>query len=63
MTPLDDFKNKLALATFGRERTFKECVCCGTTSINKTDFHDATSLKEFHISGLCQYCQDEFFNG
>ncbi len=25
------------------------------------DFRDAIDLREFHISGLCQSCQDEMF--
>ena len=25
------------------------------------EFRDALSLKEFHISGLCQNCQDDTF--
>ena len=27
------------------------------------EFHDALSAKEYNISGLCQVCQDNFFNG
>ena len=26
-----------------------------------TDFRDHLSMKEWHISGLCQKCQDEVF--
>lgn len=29
--------------------------------VNKDDFRDAISRREFTISGLCQKCQDEFF--
>lgn len=29
--------------------------------INMTTFKDALSVKEFGISGLCQLCQDDFF--
>jgi hypothetical protein len=35
-----------------------ECVqCCGPAST----FKDALSRREFTISGLCQTCQDRFF--
>ena len=30
--------------------------------INKDDFRDELSKKEFGISGLCQECQDDFFD-
>ncbi len=35
------------------------CKC----GIDITKFKDTLSLKEFHISGLCQGCQDETFGG
>ena len=35
------------------------CAC----EINITKFKDRLSLKEFHISGLCQECQDKTFGG
>lgn len=31
--------------------------------INMNDFRDSLSKKEFTISGLCQACQDDFFEG
>jgi len=37
-----------------------KCPFCAK-EINKSDFVDALSLKEFEISGMCQKCQDEFF--
>ena len=30
--------------------------------VSEEDFTDQLSLKEFRISGLCQKCQDEFFD-
>ena len=33
------------------------CAC----EIDITTFKDELSLKEFHISGLCQKCQDKTF--
>lgn len=37
-----------------------ECPTC-SNSIDVTAFKDELSLKEFHISGMCQTCQDDFF--
>lgn len=38
-----------------------KCPCCNQI-INKTEFTDESSFKEFSISGMCQQCQDEVFN-
>lgn len=38
-----------------------KCPFCGKKVNPETEFKDQLSLKEFHISGLCQKCQDEFF--
>jgi len=38
----------------------KICPCC-EASIERDSFKDEISLKEFHISGLCQDCQDSVF--
>lgn len=38
-----------------------KCPFCGKKINPETEFKDPLSLKEFHISGLCQKCQDEFF--
>jgi hypothetical protein len=38
------------------------CVFCNSTAVKMTDFVDKLSMKEFAISGMCQKCQDEFFN-
>ena len=48
---------------FPAARALKEmalCPFCGV-AIVESDFRDAISLKEYHISGLCQSCQDEVF--
>ena len=39
------------------ERT---CVSCGA-EVAEEGFRDEVSLREFHISGLCQVCQDKVF--
>lgn len=36
------------------------CPFCNK-EINKEEFRNEISLKEFKISGLCQKCQDDFF--
>tara|TARA_R110002051_G_C8561763_1_gene474305 strand:+ start:271 stop:495 length:225 start_codon:yes stop_codon:yes gene_type:complete len=38
----------------------KECVFC-STEVELDSFKDEVSLKEFHISGICQDCQDKVF--
>lgn len=30
--------------------------------VNAFEFKDSLSRKEYYISGLCQICQDDFFN-
>jgi transcription initiation factor IIE alpha subunit len=36
------------------------CPFCGEV-VNMSDFKDELSKKEFSLSGLCQGCQDSFF--
>ena len=52
----------LSQQTYGNSRTksFAEhtCVKCGKLA---DKFSDELSAKEYKISGLCQECQDEFF--
>lgn len=38
----------------------KTCVSCGA-KVAEDGFRDDVSLREFHISGLCQVCQDKVF--
>ncbi|MBD36251.1 MAG: hypothetical protein CL512_05730 [Actinobacteria bacterium] len=51
-------------AIFGFDRKenikAKQCVFCGT-QVELDSFKDEVSLKEFHISGMCQPCQDKVF--
>ena len=37
----------------------KRCTICGGPA---TEFKDALSAKEYNISGMCQKCQDSFFD-
>lgn len=38
----------------------KKCPFCGIL-IDSQIFKDLKSVKKYHISGLCQQCQDEIF--
>ena len=38
----------------------KTCATCGA-SVTLDSFKDELSLKEFHISAMCQTCQDSVF--
>lgn len=38
-----------------------KCPFCAEP-INMDDFKDDLSRKEFEISGMCQKCQDDFFD-
>ena len=40
--------------------TTKSCATCGQ-DVTLDSFKDELSLKEFHISAMCQGCQDEIF--
>ena len=56
-------KRILQLAGFGEEVKAVErgdCPLC-KRKVNKDEFRDELSHKEFKISGLCQLCQDEIF--
>lgn len=37
------------------------CPLC-VEEVNTSDFRDDLSRKEFRISGMCQGCQDKFFD-
>jgi|TARA_R100000750_G_scaffold48784_1_gene33685 hypothetical protein len=37
-----------------------ECPFCSEI-IDSADFKDALSTREYEISGMCQVCQDNFF--
>jgi transcription initiation factor IIE alpha subunit len=60
---LDSQKEFLRKLGFTKELERHEqglCPFCGE-EVNKDDFRDKISLKEFEISGLCQKCQDITF--
>ena len=43
-----------------KERKEGKCPFCHKT-VNAEEFKDELSLNEYHISGLCQQCQDRIF--
>ena len=38
------------------------CPFCKTPIHPNKDFRDELSRKEYEINGMCQQCQDKFFN-
>lgn len=58
------FLDNVTQSTFGRKRhnsiVADICVSCGGPA---TEFKDELSRREYSISGLCQKCQDEVFDG
>jgi|TARA_R110002110_G_scaffold209868_1_gene422267 hypothetical protein len=52
----------LALTGFDRREsiTSKVCVFCATP-VTLDSFKDELGLKEYHVSGICQDCQDKVF--
>lgn len=49
-----------ALKKFFNRRDAGLCPFCGLT-VKPEELRDVLSRKEYHISGLCQKCQDETF--
>jgi len=58
---MEKFLDNFAKEAFGRSRQDAACVTCGSTKINKSDFRNEISLREFGISHMCQACQDSVF--
>jgi hypothetical protein len=54
---LDDFSKR----HFGHSRKDPVCATCGSKKIKEEDFKDILSWREFHISRMCQECQDKTF--
>lgn len=55
-----EFQQLYARRVFGREQKDGECVTCGK-SVDKSQFRDELSLREYKISFMCQKCQDGVF--
>ena len=62
MTAMQQFQEQISMAFFGRSvslaKAGNQCVCCGKLA---NEFRDEISKREYHISSLCQKCQDEVF--
>ena len=62
MSNLEQYQEDISMAFFGRSvslaKAGNQCVCCGKLA---TEFRDEISKREYHISSLCQKCQDEVF--
>lgn len=61
-----DKKKKDLLREFGFNEQMDNvdkglCSMCGSSKVKYNDFKDSLSWKEFQISGMCQKCQDDFF--
>lgn len=60
---IEKFLEGFAQQTFGRSRQDSACVTCGSTKVNREDFQDSLSWREFQISHMCSACQDSVFGG
>lgn len=56
-----DIMNQAGFGEHVKKVEAGKCPTCGKL-IDRTTFKDDLSLKEFGISGMCQVCQDDFFN-
>jgi len=52
-------QNELMNTDVSADITADRCVQCKQPA---TQFNDALSRKEYTLSGMCQRCQDRFFN-
>lgn len=58
-------KNALESLGFSKELNNIEkdlCPLCGSDKLDRKDFRDNLSWKEFGLSHMCQECQDSIFN-
>jgi hypothetical protein len=62
---LDNIRSKPAAPALGDALDKIEQRICGMPHCDKRvkGFDDALSVKEYTISGMCQECQDSFFEG
>lgn len=57
---LDDMFTRIYGVDRRKSITGKSCISCGDV-VTEESFRDDISLREYHISGLCQKCQDTVF--
>lgn len=41
----------------------RECMGCDVSDITQESFLNEESIREYHIGGLCQSCQNKVFGG
>jgi hypothetical protein len=58
---IEAFIKNFKKAAFG-ETSEGHCVSCKAKVEGRKDFKDEISYKEWHLSNLCQKCQDEVFS-
>ena len=54
------FIDEMAKEMFGWDGDEAHCKICNA-QVNRADFIDELSIREYDISGMCQKCQDDFF--
>ena len=60
---LQKFVDAIAYEFFGWDGNKAHCRTCNAPTGDPRLFRDELSLREYHISGMCQKCQDEVFGG
>jgi hypothetical protein len=58
---MEAFLDTMAKQTFGVSRKENKCVTCGSKKVKREEFRDVLSWREFHVSRICQTCQDKTF--
>ena len=58
---LDEFR-KMMFPVEEERKAEGRCPFCGKKIDVENEFHDEISKREFSISGMCQSCQDDFFD-
>lgn len=43
------------------DKELAQCSTCESTKTRMSDFRDKLSRREYAISGMCQECQDDYF--
>ncbi len=56
----EDIMRKFGFGTEVEDVSRGVCPFC-KKQVKAEDFRDPLSVKEYNISGLCQFCQDDFF--
>ena len=55
---IDKISTKAFNNTQKRANNRAECICCGGWIMG---FKDEVSVREYHITGMCQACQDKVY--